>query len=124
MPKSNERQKKPGLLSRETGLYLAIVGGVLIGLVAIYLVWSNLSSGPSEKTVKIIKKSERISTGVIEYLDGLPQTESARLRGFFEKAYSRYQMGEYAEAIDHFNLCLQLRTQDDERAALLILNGN
>ncbi|MGB2989949.1 MAG: tetratricopeptide repeat protein, partial [Candidatus Zixiibacteriota bacterium] len=124
MPGSDQPQEKTRVIGREASLKLAIVGGVLVGLIAIYLVWSNLSSTPSEKTVKMIKESERISAGVIDYLDGLPQTENVQLKGFFEKAFSWYQTGEYTEAVDHLNMCLQLRTQDDERAAVLILNGN
>ncbi|MGB2805754.1 MAG: hypothetical protein WBD64_12770, partial [Candidatus Zixiibacteriota bacterium] len=74
MPGSDQPQEKTRVIGREASLKLAIVGGVLVGLIAIYLVWSNLSSTPSEKTVKMIKESERISAGVIDYLDGLPQT--------------------------------------------------
>ena len=42
MPKRNKRRGKSKLLRKETGLTLTVVGGVLVGLIAVYLVWSNI----------------------------------------------------------------------------------
>ena len=123
MPTNNEQSKTPELLSKKIRLGLIVLGGV-VGILVIYLVLTHLFPSRSEQTIKRIKESERISAGLVDYLNRLTQTQNVQLRKLFEKAFSSYEIGDYPEAIYPLNLCLQLRTEDEERVAVLIISGH
>ena len=121
---NNQRSKISEFLRKKENLKFIIVGGVVVGLVVIYLILSAVFSGPSEASIKMAKESERISAGVIDYLDGLPQTQDIQLLKLFQKGFSLYETGNYTDAIYNFNTALMLKNEDKEKVALLTLNGN
>nr|NIM99220.1 tetratricopeptide repeat protein [candidate division Zixibacteria bacterium] len=123
MPRNKRRSKTPKRLSKSSRLGFALLGG-LVGLFIIYMILARLLSAPSEEVIKMVKQSERVSAGLVDYVDGLPQTQNAQLKKLFDRGFSLYETGEHAQAIYSFNSCLELKTEDDERVALLILNGN
>ncbi|HEX7401077.1 MAG TPA: tetratricopeptide repeat protein, partial [candidate division Zixibacteria bacterium] len=124
MSNPKKRVKFPGFLNKKQNIIFVILGGGVLGIVVIYLILSSFFSGPSKEAMMTVKEFERVSSDFNDYLDGLPQTQNIQLRDFFEKAFASYQLGKYPAAISGFNACLQMRVEDKERVALLLLNGN
>jgi tetratricopeptide (TPR) repeat protein len=119
------------------GLYLAIkeykekkkikvTGGLLIVLAFALLTYGKPILElivPSETEKKLTRIEQKLGR-VTDYLDGLPQTKNPDLKKLFEKGYSLYKDEKYPEAIDTFKACIELKTRDSERQALLVLIGN
>lgn len=102
---------------------------VLNGLVAILntLISSKTQEELAQEigSIKEEQREHRVMLGeVLEYFDGLPETKNPKLKRLFKKGYALYKEERYPEAIDTFKACLQLKTKDSERLALLLLIGN
>ena len=79
MQEKNKGLRISEFLNKKQNRKFTIPGMVVGTLVIIYLVLSAIFSGPSKETIKMSKESERINTGLVDYLDGLPQTKYLQL---------------------------------------------
>jgi tetratricopeptide (TPR) repeat protein len=119
------KEAKDGKPPAKTILLTAVAIVLLNGAATIL---ERVIPGKVEQELKTIREEQREHRGmlgeVLDYLDGLPDTKNPRLKRLFEKGYALYNGERYAEAADTFTACLQLKTEDSERLALLILLGN
>ena len=112
------KPKRPKSLIEKILIIATILGGIAaIGYFADKLFFPTASK-------EELKKLEKKVGEMADYLDGLPQTKNPDLKRLFEKGYSLYKDEKYPEAIDTLKACLELKTEDSEREALLILMGN
>lgn len=116
------KESKEGKALSKTIVITACAIILLNGIVAILPIIIPSNAEKDLATIKQEQSQQKKMLGqVLDYLDGLPQTKTPQLKRLFKKGYSLYRDDKYLEAIDTLKSCLELKTTDSEREALLIL---
>lgn len=116
----NNKKQSKGMKPRLT---LLVIGGILV-LVVLFLIFSDFFSSVPEQEIIMSEESNRINSGLVDYWNDLEETSDLQLKRIMDNVSSSYLTGEYPTTISNLTFSLQANVKDEERVALLVLNGN